>query len=100
MVYPERMKQNLDMLKGLIFSQQLLLALTQRGVSREEAYAIVQKRAMEVWQGKGWFKDLLLEDEDLARHMSRQEIEEIFDLDYHLKHVDTIFKRVFGRESD
>ncbi len=99
-VYPERMKQNLDMLKGLIFSQQLLLALTQRGVSREEAYAIVQKRAMEVWQGKGWFKDLLLEDEDLARHMSRQEIEEIFDLDYHLKHVDTIFKRVFGRESD
>ncbi len=96
-VYPERMKANLEMLKGLIFSQQVLLVLTQKGVSREEAYSIVQRRAMEVWQGKGGFKELLLEDKDLARHLSREEIEGIFDLSYHLKHVDTIFQRVFGR---
>ncbi len=95
-VYPERMKKNLEMLKGLIFSQQVLLVLTQKGVSREEAYSIVQRRAMEVWQGKGDFKELLLKDSDLAKHLSSQEIEEIFDLSYHLKHVDTIFKRVFG----
>ena len=95
-VYPEHMKKNLNMLKGLIFSQQVLLKLTQKGVSREDAYAIVQRRAMEVWQGKGEFKELLLEDEDLAKYMNRDEIEEIFNLDYHLKHVDTIFDRVFG----
>ena len=96
-VYPERMKANLDLLKGLIFSQQVLLVLTQKGVSREEAYAIVQRRAMEVWEGKGSFKELLLQDEELARHLTREEIESIFDLSYHLKHVDTIFQRVFGR---
>ncbi len=94
-VYPENMKKNLNMLKGLIFSQQVLLKLTQKGVSREEAYSIVQKRAMEVWQGKGEFKELLLEDKDLAKHLTREEIEEIFDINYHLKHVDTIFSRVF-----
>ena len=96
-VYPERMKANLHLLKGLIFSQQVLLVLTQKGVSREEAYAIVQRRAMEVWEGKGSFKELLLQDEELARHLTREEIESIFDLSYHLKHVDTIFQRVFGR---
>ncbi len=96
-VYPERMKANLDLLKGLIFSQQVLLVLTQKGVSREEAYAIVQRRAMEVWEGKGSFKELLLQDEELARHLTQEEIEAIFDLSYHLKHVDTIFQRVFGR---
>ena len=95
-VYPENMKKNLNLLKGLIFSQQVLLVLTQKGVSREEAYRIVQGRAMEVWQGKGTFKELLLEDKELSKHLSREEIEEIFDLNYHLKHVDTIFKRVFG----
>ncbi len=95
-VYPERMKENMNMLKGLIFSQQLLLTLTQKGVSREEAYKIVQRRAMEVWEGKGEFKELLLEDNDLLQHMTREEIEGIFDLGYHLKHVDTIFDRVFG----
>ncbi len=94
-VYPENMKKNLNMLKGLIFSQQVLLKLTQKGVSREEAYKIVQRRAMEVWQGKGTFKERLLEDEDLPKYMSREEIEEIFDINYHLKHVDTIFQRVF-----
>ena len=95
-VYPENMKKNLNLLKGLIFSQQVLLKLTQKGVSREEAYKIVQRRAMEVWQGMGTFKERLLEDEDLAKYLTREEIEEIFDINYHLKHVDTIFQRVFG----
>ncbi len=96
-VYPENMKKNLNMLKGLIFSQQVLLKLTQKGVSREEAYKIVQRRAMEVWQGMGTFKERLLEDKDLPKYLSREEIEEIFDINYHLKHVDTIFQRVFGQ---
>jgi len=95
-VYPENMKKNLNLLKGLIFSQQVLLRLTQKGVSREDAYRIVQRRAMEVWEGKGTFKELLLEDEELSKFLSREEIEEIFDINYHLKHVDTIFHRVFG----
>jgi adenylosuccinate lyase len=95
-VYPENMKKNLNLLKGLIFSQQVLLKLTQKGVSREEAYKIVQRRAMEVWEGKGSFKERLLEDEDLPKYLTREEIEEIFDINYHLKHVDTIFDRVFG----
>ena len=95
-VYPENMKKNLGLLKGLIFSQQVLLTLTQKGVSREDSYRIVQRRAMEVWEGKGEFKELLLADEDLARYMSKDEIEAIFDVNYHLKHVNTIFKRVFG----
>ena len=95
-VYPENMKKNLNLLKGLIFSQQVLLRLTQKGVSREEAYRIVQRRAMEVWEGKGTFKELLLEDKELSKYLSREEIEEIFDINYHLKHVDTIFHRVFG----
>ncbi len=95
-VYPENMKKNLNLLKGLIFSQQVLLTLTQKGVSREEAYKIVQRRAMEVWKGMGTFKERLLEDEELEKYLSREEIEEIFDINYHLKHVDTIFKRVFG----
>ena len=95
-VYPENMKKNLNLLKGLIFSQQVLLRLTQKGVSREDAYRIVQRRAMEVWEGKGTFKELLLEDKELSKYLSREEIEEIFDINYHLKHVDTIFHRVFG----
>ncbi len=95
-VYPENMKKNLNLLKGLIFSQQVLLKLTQKGVSREESYKIVQRRAMDVWAGKGEFKELLLADEDLKKYLSPEEIEEIFDVNYHLKHVDTIFKRVFG----
>jgi len=95
-VYPERMKKNLGLLKGLIFSQQVLLLLTQKGVSREEAYGLVQKNAMKVWEGNGDFKALLLSDKDLLRHVKEEEIEEVFHLSYHLKHVDTIFKRVFG----
>lgn len=95
-IYPERMQENLDMLNGLIFSQQILLILTQKGVSREESYKIVQRRAMEVWEGKGDFLGRLLQDEELKIYMQEDEIKAVFDINYHLKHVDTIFKRVFG----
>lgn len=95
-VYPERMERNLNMLNGLIHSQQILLILTQKGVSREESYKIVQRRAMEVWEGKGNFLERLLIDEELKKHMTEDEIKAVFDINYHLKHVDTIFKRVFG----
>jgi adenylosuccinate lyase len=97
-VYPDRMEHNLNMLKGLIFSQQVLLTLTQKGVSREESYRIVQKQAMEVWKGNGTFKERLLADQDLAKHLAPEEIEAIFNINYHLKHVKTIFERVFGVE--
>jgi adenylosuccinate lyase len=96
-VYPDRMEHNLNMLKGLIFSQQVLLTLTQKGVSREESYRIVQKQAMEVWEGNGTFKERLLADQDLAKYLAPEEIEAIFDINYHLKHVKTIFERVFGK---
>jgi adenylosuccinate lyase len=95
-VYPDRMQKNLDMLNGLIFSQQILLTLTQKGVSREQSYRIVQRRAMEVWEGKGDFLERLLLDDELREHMTEEEIRNVFDIEYHLKHVDTIFKRVFG----
>jgi len=97
-VYPDRMEHNLNMLKGLIFSQQVLLILTQKGVSREESYGIVQKQAMEVWGGNGTFKERLLADQDLAKYLAPEEIEAIFDINYHLKHVKTIFERVFGAD--
>jgi adenylosuccinate lyase len=97
-VYPDRMEHNLNMLKGLIFSQQVLLTLTHKGVSREESYRIVQKQAMEVWEGNGTFKERLLADQDLAKYLAPEEIEAIFDINYHLKHVKTIFERVFGAD--
>ena len=95
-VYPERMKKNLDLLGGLIHSQRVLLALTQAGMSREEAYRVVQRNAMPVWEGKGDFLTLLKQDEDVKKHLSDEQLEELFDLGYHTKHVDTIFRRVFG----
>ncbi len=95
-VYPERMKKNLDLLGGLIHSQRVLLALTQAGMSREDAYRVVQRNAMPVWQGQGDFLTLLKQDEDVKRHLSDEQLEELFDLAYHTKHVDTIFRRVFG----
>jgi len=95
-VYPENMRRNLDLTKGLIFSQQLLLELTRKGASREDAYQMAQKRAMQVWEGAGTFQDLVSGDADIAAWLSKEEIGRIFDLNYHLKHVDTIFKRVFG----
>jgi adenylosuccinate lyase len=95
-VYPEAMLKNLDRLGGLIHSQRVLLALTQKGVARDDAYAIVQRNAMRVWRGEGEFLTLLKADQDVAGVLSAQELEALFDLGYHLKHVDTIFGRVFG----
>ncbi|MGE5512676.1 MAG: adenylosuccinate lyase [Bacteroidota bacterium] len=95
-VYPENMKKNLDRLGGLIHSQRVLLALTQKGTSREDAYAWVQRNAMPVWRGEGDFLALLKADKDVARTLTPKELEALFDLDYHTKHVDTIFARVFG----
>ena len=96
-VYPENMRKNLDRLGGLIHSQRVLLALTQKGVSREDAYAWVQRNAMPVWRGEGDFLSLLKADEDVSRRLSRGELETLFDLGYHFKQVDTIFARVFGK---
>jgi adenylosuccinate lyase len=93
LVYPERMQENLDKLGGLVHSQRVLLALTQAGVSREDAYRLVQRNAMPVWRGEGTFLDLLKADTDVV--LSDAELDALFDLGYHFKHVDTIFTRVF-----
>jgi adenylosuccinate lyase len=95
-VYPENMKRNLDRLGGLIHSQRVLIALTQKGAAREESYRLVQRNAMKVWRGEGDFLTFLKADKDVRKHLSDAEIEANFDLGYHFKHVDTIFKRVFG----
>ncbi len=94
-VYPKRMQQNLEMTHGLIFSQKILLALAKRGVAREEAYRMVQKQAMRAWKSNKNFKDLVESDEDIAKFLKREEIEEVFDINSQLRHVDTIFARVF-----
>jgi len=98
LVYPERMQKNLDKMGGLVHSQRVLLALTQAGVSREDSYVLVQRNAMKVWESDGQLSllELLKADPDVTKALSPQEIEEKFDLGYHLKHVDTIFARVFG----
>ncbi len=96
-VYPERMRANLEAQGGIVFSQQVLLALTEKGVSREDAYKIVQRNAMAAWEGKGGFRDLLAADKAAAKHLKPKELDALFDLKRHLKHVDTIFKRVFGK---
>jgi adenylosuccinate lyase len=95
-VYPENMRKNLDRLGGLIHSQRVLLALTQKGASREDAYAWVQRNAMPVWRGEGDFLTLLKADPDVSRALTRGELEDLFDLGYHFKQVDVIFDRVFG----
>jgi adenylosuccinate lyase len=95
-VYPETMRKNLDKLGGLIHSQRVLLALTQKGLSREDAYGLVQRNAMPVWRGEGDFLTLLKADRDVAKALSAEELEALFDLGYHFKQVDTIFGRVFG----
>ena len=92
-IYPERMQKNLDLLGGLVHSHRVLLALTQAGISREDAYRIVQQNAMPVWRGEGQFLDLLKTDEEVT--LSDDELEALFNLDYHFKHVDDIFARVF-----
>jgi len=98
LVYPDRMMKNLNKMGGLVHSQRVLLALTQAGVSREDAYVLVQRNAMKVWESDGALSllELLKADADVTAALSSAEIEEKFDLDYHLKHVDTIFGRVFG----
>ncbi|KFI32836.1 adenylosuccinate lyase [Haematobacter missouriensis] len=95
-VYPENMLRNMNKFKGLVMSQRVLLALTQAGVSREDAYRLVQRNAMKVWEQGADFKTELLADPEVTTALSPAEIEEKFDLGYHTKHVDTIFRRVFG----
>jgi adenylosuccinate lyase len=96
LVYPANMQKNLDRLGGLVHSQRVLIALTQKGASREDAYRLVQRNAMPVWRGEGDFQTLLKNDADVKTYMSDAEIAEQFDLGYHFKHVDTIFRRIFG----
>ena len=96
LIYPANMQKNLDRLGGLVHSQRLLIALTQKGASREDAYRLVQRNAMPVWRGEGDFQTLLKADKDVTKYLSDAEIEEQFDLGYHFKHVNTIFGRVFG----
>jgi adenylosuccinate lyase len=96
-VYPENMRKNLDLLGGLVHSQRVLLALTQKGVAREDAYRLVQRNAMKAWQGGGEFLTLLKADKDVRKHLSEKELTVHFDLDFHFAHVDAIFRRVFGR---
>jgi adenylosuccinate lyase len=96
LVYPDAMQKNLDRLGGLVFSQRVLLELTQAGMSREDAYQAVQRNAMKVWEGKGNFLELLKKDADVVKHLDGKALAALFDMGYHTKHVDTIFKRVFG----
>jgi adenylosuccinate lyase len=96
-VYPENMRKNLDRLGGLVHSQRVLLALTQKGMSREDSYRAVQRNAMPVWRGQGNFLDLLKQDKDVSALLSDKELDALFDLGFHTKHVDTIFRRVFGK---
>ena len=95
MVYPDNMIANMNKFRGLIHSQRVLLALTQKGVSREQAYALVQRNAMKVWEHGADFLAELQADPEVTAALSPAEIAENFDLGYHTKHVDTIFARVF-----
>ncbi len=94
-VYPDRMKENLDTLQGLIYSQQILLSLAEAGVTREDAYRMVQSHAMKAWNEKKDFKTLILNDKDIGKYLSHKKIEELFDVRNHLKYINAIFKRVF-----
>ena len=95
-VYPDNMTANMNKFRGLVHSQRVLLALTQAGVSREDAYRLVQRNAMKVWEDGKDFLEELLADADVRAALSEAELREKFDLGYHTKHVDTIFRRVFG----
>ena len=97
-IYPENMARNLDHLGGLVHSQRVLLALTQKGLSREASYAAVQRNAMKVWRGEGSFLDFLQADHEVT--LSDAELSELFDLGYHFKNVDRIFARVFGEQAE
>ena len=95
-VYPENMLKNLEITRGLVFSGQLMLALTQKGVSREDAYSWTQRHAMKVWDEGGNYRDLINSDADISSHLSREEIDRVFDLTHYLRNVDRVFERVFG----
>ena len=94
-IYPENMLKNMNKFRGLVMSQRVLLALTQAGVSREDAYRLVQRNAMKVWEEDKDFQTELLADQDVMTALSEAEVREKFDIAYHTKHVDTIFARVF-----
>jgi adenylosuccinate lyase len=96
-VYPVNMRKNLDQLGGLIHSQRVMLALTQKGMAREEAYAVVQRNATRTWKGEADFFSSLVADKDVRKHLNEAELKQNFDLAHHFKHVDTIFERVFGK---
>ncbi len=93
-VYPENMRRNLELTQGVIFSQRVLLALIDKGLVRGEAYELVQRNAMRAWQERVPFVDLLCEDEDVTRHLSRDELASLFDYGFYLKHVDEGFRRI------
>jgi adenylosuccinate lyase len=95
-VYPETMRANLDSMKGLVFSGQVLLELAEKGLSREDAYRLVQRNAMKVWQEKGTLRELLGADADVGKWLSSDELDRAFDLERQMEHVDTIYRRVFG----
>jgi adenylosuccinate lyase len=98
-VYPENMLKNLNATRGLVFSGQLLLALTQKGVSREDAYAYTQRNAMRVWDEGGEYRDLVLQDADIRAKLSPEEIERVFDVRHYLRNVERVFERVFAANS-
>ncbi|RME62687.1 MAG: adenylosuccinate lyase, partial [Nitrospirae bacterium] len=95
-VYPDRMKENISRSYNLFFSQRVLLALTDRGLTRDEAYALVQRAAMESWKRRKDFKETLKEDPEVTEHLSSEELDGLFDINYYLRNIDYIYKRVFG----
>jgi len=95
LVYPEKMKHNMERTNGLVFSQRVLLALVDKGITRERAYELVQRNAMECWQTRQAFKELLANDADVAKLLSKEELDNIFEYSYYLRHIDEIYTR-FG----
>ena len=95
-VHPENMARNMEITRGLVFSQQVLMKLAEKGIERQKAYVMVQRNALRVWEGKDSFKELILKDQEIMQYLYKSEVEEIFDIRYHLKHVDEIFERVFA----
>jgi adenylosuccinate lyase len=96
-VFPDNVKKNLELTKGLWHSGNVLLALVDAGMLRDDAYAVVQRNALPVWEGKGDFKQALQNDPEVTAKLSKEKIDDLFDLSHHMKHIDTIFKRVFGK---
>jgi adenylosuccinate lyase len=95
-IYPANMRKNLDRLGGLVHSERVMLALTQKGLAREDAYRLVQRNAMRAWKEEGDFASLLKADHEVRKHLSEAELTQLFDIEHHIKHVETIFARVFG----